>query len=282
MTRSNYILGLILFFAILSCGKDTVVGPHLPTVELQALRVEAIEVALKITLPDSLVPRTFAVKRDGAVIFSGQMTGTEATVVDTTVLPARSYFYQALRLSGGEAVDSSDVVAVTTLDTTSHNYTWELQTIGVFQSSLSDVWGSSATNVYAVGRVEVPDGETQSNIIHFDGNSWRTVTEAAFDTGFAYGEFGGIYGFSEDDIWVVGTNVLHWDGNTWKPLAFTLRRTGPGSAIVITLNEVLSGNQFTAVWGASAQDVFAVGVGGRGDCTLRWPAVDQDGQRHRY
>ncbi|MFQ5706308.1 MAG: hypothetical protein ACE5HO_02610 [bacterium] len=199
----------MLLFIFLSCGGDNVTGPQVPTIELQAMRVEAIEVALRVSLTDTLVPRTFEIRRDGATIFAGQMRGTETTVVDTTVLPAQSYLYRAFRLQEGQPTDSSNVVTLTTLDTTSHDYTWEIQTIGVFQASLSDVWGTSPTNVYAVGRVEVPQGETQSNIIQFDGNSWRAVTEAAFDTGFAYGEFWGIYGFSEDEIWVVGTNVLH-------------------------------------------------------------------------
>ena len=234
------------------------IGPQSPVLLLTAERVESIEVALVLKTTDASTLGDFEIRRDGVRLFSQSAASAETTVVDTTVLPARKYVYQAFRHIGG-ATQASNILTVTTMDTTSHNYTWDLQTIGVFQSSLNDVWGSSPTDVYAVGRVEVPDGDTQSNVIHFDGNSWRTVTEAAFDTGFAYGEFGGIFGFSANDIWVVGTNVLHWDGNKWKPFAFTLIRTGPTSAGVITLDTLLAANYFTAIWGTSSKDLFAVG-----------------------
>lgn len=252
-----FIIISILLMSQAACNRNSI-GPQSPVLELTAERVESIEVALALKTTDASALGDFEIHRDGARWFSGRVAKAETTVIDTTVLPARKYVYQASRRVGG-ATQKSNMFTVTTMDTNSHNYRWAIQTIGVFQSSLSDVWGSSPADVYAVGRVEVPNGQTQSNIIHFDGTSWRTVTEAAFDTGFVYGEFGGVYGFSPNDVWVVGTNVLHWDSSKWKPFAFTLRRTGPNSGTVITLDQVLHGNYFSSIWGTSSNNLFAVG-----------------------
>jgi len=257
--KTHLFLSLILLGCVLSCGKDTVVGPAIPTVELQALRIEAIEVALKITLTDTLTPRTFALRRDGVMIASGEMLRNETTVVDTTVRPAQSYLYRALRTINGEAVDSSDVVAVTTLDTTLHSYTWEQQTIGVFQSSLSDVWGSTPNDVWAVGRITDTTAGFRPNATHFDGNTWSLVQiEEGFDVF-------GIFGFTANNIFAVGTNgrVYHWDGTKWKQQVCL----GIGDGC----SGLLNGEQLNAIWGTSSQELFAVGVGG--------VIVHYDGQR---
>ncbi|MFZ9888523.1 MAG: WD40/YVTN/BNR-like repeat-containing protein [Myxococcota bacterium] len=107
--------------------------------------------------------------------------------------------------------------------------------------SVSGVWGSSPSDVYAVG------GGEAGAIYHFDGTEWGRVEHPAVPL------LVWVYGFGPDDVWAVGTRggVLHFDGNEWS-------RLDPG------LSDDLWG-----VFGHSPNDVWLVG----GDVQLGPPVL---------
>ena len=97
---------------------------------------------------------------------------------------------------------------------------------------LTDVWGASPTNVYAVG-----GGGT---VLHFDGLTW--ATEASGNSA----QLRNVWGASDTSIFVVGYNgtILRWDGTSWGAQS-------SGTA-----------QNLRGVWGSSPRNVFAVGAGG--------------------
>jgi len=110
---------------------------------------------------------------------------------------------------------------------------------------LLDVWGTSSSNVYAVGGIQDPGGgQDQGIILHYDGASWSEVfrtpqvehqihLKAAWGTG-------------PNDIFTVGDRgrAYHFDGTGWSEQT---------TAFFRALHEV---------WGASGSDVFSVGSHG--------------------
>ncbi|MDY6835720.1 MAG: hypothetical protein SVY53_13060, partial [Chloroflexota bacterium] len=96
----------------------------------------------------------------------------------------------------------------------------------------SGVWGSSSTDVFAVGG----DG----TILHYDGSDWSGMTSGTSD--WLYG----VWGSSSTDVFAVGDfgTILHYDGGAWSGM------TRPTS------------RWFSGVWGSSASDVFAMGSDG--------------------
>ena len=95
--------------------------------------------------------------------------------------------------------------------------------------SLESVWGSSATDVFAVGDI--------GTILHYDGDTWSG--QASGSTNWLYG----VWGSSATDVFAVGVDgtILHYDGDTWS-----VQASGTGVGLL-------------GVWGSSATDVFAVG-----------------------
>lgn len=132
------------------------------------------------------------------------------------------------------------------IDTTSHNFTWQIDTIGTFQSYLRDTWGSDTNNVYAVGFIYWPDRITPYNIIKWNGTNWRPVS-------YLEGDLNSIYGFGPNDIWVAGfwqldnnffPLISHWNGSqwqTWKMQEFSF---------------------LTSIWGTSTNNMYACGGNG--------------------
>ncbi len=107
--------------------------------------------------------------------------------------------------------DTSQTITAQTLQPTSHNIVWTIDTLGQPGNLLYDVWGLDENNVYAVGGVNL-DGEV-SGIIKWDGVKWNLFP--SFD-----GIKQGIFGFSSDRIFVVGEfsnrGVIGiWDGISW-------------------------------------------------------------------
>jgi len=96
-------------------------------------------------------------------------------------------------------------------------------------NALRGVWGSSGSNVFAVGG--------PGTILHYDGSSWSEMS-----SGTTY-DLTGVWGSSGSDVFAVGSGgtILHYDGSTWS--------------------EMSSGTTYdlTGVWGSSGSDVFAVG-----------------------
>jgi hypothetical protein len=115
-------------------------------------------------------------------------------------------------------------------------------------ADLAEVWGSSASDVFAVGEVETDGGENVAGVIlHYDGTAWQPQLQED-DL-----RFRAVWGSSATDVYAVGFHflspgavVFHYDGSAWTQ-----------TENFIGLSEELA---LMGVWGSSATDVFAVGV----------------------
>lgn len=102
---------------------------------------------------------------------------------------------------------------------------------------LSAIWGSSASDVWAVG-----DNGTIRRI-RAGAERWEIVASPTSEPLHA------IWGSGPNDVWAVGDNgtILHWDGQAWRPAlaAFPVNRRKP---------------HLYGVWGAGPNDVWIVGA----------------------
>lgn len=127
---------------------------------------------------------------------------------------------------------------------TGPTYAWTTETSGV-STDLYGVWGTSATQVLAVGAGGV--------VLQYDGSGWKALT-----TGSS-ADLRGVWGSSATDVHVVGSGakatsggvILHHDGSSW------------------TTSHTESSYGLHAVWGSGAKDVVAVGHDGSGGVILR-------------
>jgi len=110
--------------------------------------------------------------------------------------------------------------------------------------TLYGIWGSSGSDVFAVGY-----GGT---ILHYDGSVWSSMTSGTTHT------LHGIWGSSGSDVFAVGnTTILHYSGPTlitWSSSSI------PYNCTQIHVNpSVWACTSVNAIWGSSPTDVFAVG-----------------------
>ena len=154
-------------------------------------------------------------------------------------------------------------------------------------SRLFAVWGSSVTDVFAVGHYgtiwqfdnETGLGQNNSEILHYNGTAWEGMGKGISK------RLSGIWGSAANNVFAVGEGgtILQYDGSSWTAMATGITGTlsgiwgdSPNDVFAVGSNGTIlhyngsswasmpsgTSETLTGVWGASASDVFAVGSNG--------------------
>ncbi|MBT3362097.1 MAG: hypothetical protein HN929_07500 [Chloroflexi bacterium] len=83
---------------------------------------------------------------------------------------------------------------------------WDGQSYPPQGIALNSVWGSSSTDVFAVG--------LYGSVIHYDGCVWTVMDDGTDE------DLYGVWGSSAYNVFAVGNRgtILHYDGSTWTPM----------------------------------------------------------------
>lgn len=120
-------------------------------------------------------------------------------------------------------------------------------------TALIGIWGSSATDVYAIGAPASVDISHPPAILHYDGSRWSPVSGPAYAPAASFISYRGIWGSDAHNLFLSGSLyrstpptglLLHYDGTRW------LEMSPPG---------IGDNPRFTDLAGTSATDVWAVG-----------------------
>ncbi|MBX3188015.1 MAG: hypothetical protein KF819_13415 [Labilithrix sp.] len=105
--------------------------------------------------------------------------------------------------------------------------------------ALTSIWGSSATDVWAVG--------SGGTVVHYDGATWRLAATGIVETLHA------VWGSGPTDVWVVSSAsvLLHSKGAAGGAISFTSVPAASPDAY---------GGRAHAAWGSSATDVIVGGA----------------------
>jgi hypothetical protein len=250
--KRHQLLFLIISLLALTCKKEPPPAVHIPTLALTAVDASCTEAWLKLTTTQ--LPATVRLMRltpTLQTLQTLQLTTPDTLLIDEGLLPRRTYTYKAYRLevrgSGFEVVDSSTQATVSTMDTTSHNFTWQLDTLGTHSSVLYDVAIINDTLVYAVGEIFHRDSSenwTFFNLAKWNGRQWTLHRIRDAQNNMVPGNW--ILAFSANDIWV--SEHAHWDGAAWR--------------FLFVGDPVFAGVRTTKAWGTSSSDFYVVGNGG--------------------
>ncbi len=141
-------------------------------------------------------------------------------------------------------------------DTTSHNFTWQVTTLGDGSSShLHDIAMINDTLAYAVGEIYLMDSTGRFDPIAYsvaiwNGSSWQMKRLYYGGTNLIT-DIRGIFALGATDVWLAAGGVFHWNGlGSQAELVFS-RLTLPDPAATIE-----------RVWGFSNTRLYGVGNAG--------------------
>jgi hypothetical protein len=202
------------------------------------------------------------------VIFDAVLNKSDTMILDTDLLPNTTYTYRAYRLANNAKRDSTPALHARTMDTTSHDWTWTMETFGVLSSQFDDVAIINDTLAYAVGKIYLNDSLGQNdptpyNLAVWNGQSWR-FERRNFTWRLLYPNSGGepqgtssirsIFAFNSNDIWIAAQTVQHWNGTTWTEHAAIAGYDNQGFPI--------AAGGALKIWGSSSSNLYFVGRGG--------------------
>ncbi len=167
-------------------------------------------------------------------------------------------FLSILLLIGACSKNTSEPPQPAGSDTTSHSFTWTLDTIGTRSSYWLDVAIVNENDIWAVGEIHTTETDTFDslgswvppyNAVHWNGSEWALmripfkifcnqpttqITPAK-----------SVLAFASNDIWITaGSQITHWNGNQFNLL----------ECIPVSVNKM---------WGTSGNDIYVVGaIGG--------------------
>ncbi|GAB4188822.1 MAG: hypothetical protein Kow00108_25280 [Calditrichia bacterium] len=224
------------------------------------------EVYLQLKAEGIKFPGRIQLVRDSVMIFTHQFAKEETLLdtllLDSALLPGRSYRYEArLLLPEGDEVQSREL-SVRTMDTTSHDFTWEIFEFGggSGSSDLYDVAIIDENNIWAVGEIHTPETDRWNedstewispyNAVHWDGEKWELLHLATNQCGgVKYPPIRTVFAFSENDI-LFG----HTDGSITRYDGINFRND---CSLIYQLN-----GSVRKIWGISSSDFYVVSGNG--------------------
>jgi hypothetical protein len=257
--RSIYLL-ISLLITIISCDTNEPPIPpdtEKPTLSLTLEDVSCIEAWIKLTTTNLELTATLTLKQfnpNGDTISQILNLNTQDSLLYIdSLLPNKNYQYQ---VSSIQHQVLSNVITAATLDTTSHDFTFDSFTFGgtAGSSVLYDCVIISPENIWAVGEILVADtsqnGYTMYNAVHWDGVEWKlhrimfyTICGQQDQNAYAASS---IFAFSENDIWVgmQGSQIARLNDTTQIST----------QCVPISVRKL---------WGSDNQNIYAVGVNGQ-------------------
>ena len=268
MKSISFIMIVVLLFT--SCSTTE---PPIPPDETKSVltlsfdKKSCTELWIKLTTKDLTLPAQLTFKQynpaGDSVTHTFSLSTNDSLIYIDSLFPNNNYYYQVSSIqsaTGGQV--SSNKLAVTTLDTTSHNFSYQTFEFGEpltgNSSRLYDVAVINGNDIWAVGEIYVNDSLGQADpqpyaVAHWNGSEWKLMKVFYHDYGttqkFA-GRIKTISAFGSDSIYVCSSaNFLKWNNGDWIEKAFFM------------INVPFTG-QVNKMWGTSENSMFFGGNSG--------------------
>jgi hypothetical protein len=211
--RLIYLLVFLPIITFLSCNTT---GPtaEKTSISLSIEDVSCTEAWVRIKTSNISYPY-YGVLKAGSLTKNIKLLSSDTLLYIDSLLPGNNYTFEFL--SG----IIQNKTSTKTLDTTSHDFTWQSWTFG--GGSSSELWDVNVINendIWAVGQIFIPNtsgGEDMYNAVHWNGITWEPIKMIIkFRGSLICPEINGMTAFSPSDIWMATGDPTNGDGKNWK------------------------------------------------------------------
>ena len=247
--------GFVFLFSF-SC--NTTEPPNNQQIKLTVEDVSCTEAWLKLELTNTTLPAQINLFIDEKLKNNLTITANDTVLYVDSLLPNKTYKFHSVIHPINQSENKSNVVTVQTMDTTSHNFTFETFTFGgdAGSSYLSDVAIINENSIWAVGAIYTKDSlgnydPNAFNAVHWDGNEWK-LKRIQFFTICGQSSISSypaktIFAINENEIWIA------MDGDQLVKLENGIQTKAICLPWSFSINKI---------WGMSSENLFVVGNNG--------------------
>jgi len=244
---------LLSWMAFTSC-KEPATGPETPTdsLVLKLKEADLTSVTLSLHTAGLNYPAALTLTRNSQPVQTFSLNQPDTTLLDTALTPSTGYSWQVLMKKTETAFLKSDAVTGRTMDTTSHEFTWRMDTLGCAGSILWDVAIVNDTCVWVVGDLFTKpyDSFERYNAAMWNGKVWKKFRFklAGFNGFESVHDLKAVF-YSPDNKLIVssgGSFNIHEVSGKRLYTAYLDKSTGSTSKI----------------WGTSSSNLYLVGSNG--------------------
>ncbi len=229
------------------------------TLNLTVEDASCTEAWIKLNETNAGLPASVKLYANDTLKQTLELTTADTLIYDEGLLPNRAYAYRAELIKPQKPTVKSQTVTVATLDTTSHDFTWETFTFGGANGSsyLRDVAIINENDIWAVGEIHTSWTDQWDsngvwvqpyNAVHWNGQEWELRRVKFYYQGVEYiSPINSIIAFNESNIWFGIGSVIHFDGSSFHS---------------IKIPESVFPSRINSMWGTSSSDFYVVGNNG--------------------
>jgi len=234
------------------------------TLNLTVEDASCTEAWIKLNETNAELPASVKLYANDTLKQTLELTTADTLIYDEGLLPNRAYAYRAELIKPQKPTVKSQTVTASTLDTTSHDFTWETFTFGGANGSsyLRDVAIINENDIWAVGEIHTSWTDQWDsngvwvqpyNAVHWNGQEWElrriyfpTVCGQQHLTSYPASA---IFEFNDGQIWISssGDKIAVIENNE------QINRFCLPSSVSMSIN---------AMWGTSSSDFYIVGQHG--------------------
>lgn len=215
--------------------------------------VSSIEAWVTLTTTNLQLPTTITLKQNDQTRSIINLVNGDTLLYIDSLLPNQTYSFHTTIQPSSQAEVKSNVLNVTTMDTTSHDFIWQTFTFGEHSSSvLRDVAIIDENNIIVVGGIFLNDSLGQPDpqaygIAKWDGQTWELM-KLFYNTNLIVAPIRGILVLSPNEIYLAAGSIFRWDGisSTVQLVYSRLSLPDPNGTI-------------EKLWGSSSSSIYGVG-----------------------
>uniref|UniRef100_A0A832DEN6 Glucosyl transferase n=1 Tax=Ignavibacterium album TaxID=591197 RepID=A0A832DEN6_9BACT len=246
------LLLILLLLSAQSCKQAT--EPRLePELALTLEDVSCTEAWMQLKTTNLQLPTTINVLKNNTVTQTFSLSTHDTLLYIDSLLPNQTYKFKVVLTNTPQP--TTNELSITTMDTTSHEFSWQSWEFGECgSSSLYDVAIIDENNIWAVGEIYMRDSlgncdPNAYNAVHWDGTKWELkrimfYTFCPQSTGNGSYPATSIFALDNENIVISSTSQIAYLKN-----GVQIKR----ECIPVSVNKL---------WGSSSSDLYAVGNNG--------------------
>lgn len=245
---------VFLFLVLIFFSNCDTADPPIPDNKKLTLKFEdasCTEVWFTLETENLQLPTDITILLNDSVPQYSRLNTQDSLLYIDSLLPNQTYTIQSFIHSTNQSDLSSNKVTFTTMDTTSHNFTFETFTFGEHSSSvLYDVAIIDENNIWVVGEIYMNDSLGQPDpqaygVAIWDGQIWKL--KKLLNNSIPVTPRG-ILALSQNDFYLAAGSIFHWDGvsSTVQLVYSRLNLPNPNGTI-------------EKLWGNSSSTIYGVG-----------------------